>query len=277
MAPEQIEGQEADARSDIFALGAVLYEMVTGKRAFEGKSQLSVASAILEKEPAPISSVRAPISPALEHVISRALNKNPEKRWQSAGDLRAELEWVSDPSNAAAFASSGHIARRLNRPWLLGVAALVAVVAMIAAGLSLWRQPPRLHRLSASISPPEDTEFDLTGDFGAPPVISPDGTYLAFGAGNRIWLQSLQSGEARALEGTENGSFPFWAPDSRRLGFFAGGKLKVADIAGGAPLTLCDAPNPPVAHGARRMWWCSLLLFVVDFIASPRRAERPCP
>jgi len=245
MAPEQIEGHEADARSDIFALGAVLYEMVTGKRAFEGKSQISVASAILEKDPAPISSIRAPISPALEHVISRALHKDPEKRWQNAGDIRAELEWASDPGNAAAAVSpASSPASPLRRPWLLAVTALIAVIALMVAGLSLWRKPPEPHRMVASISPPEDSEFDLTGDYGAPPVLSPDGANLAFGAGDRIWLRSLESGEARALEGTDNGSFPFWSPDSRRIGFFAGGKLKVVDIGGGAPSTLCDAPNP---------------------------------
>ncbi len=246
MAPEQIEGQEADARSDIFALGAVLYEMVTGKRAFEGKSQLSVASAILEKEPAPISSIRAPISPALEHVISRALQKDPEKRWQSAGDIRAELEWASEPGNAGGAIpfASGQVSRQLGRPWLLGAIALLAAAAFMVAGLSWWSKAPEPHRLVASISPPEDSEFDLTGDYGAPPVVSPDGVHVAFGAGDRIWVRSLETGEARALEGTETGSFPFWSPDSRRVGFFASGKLKVVEIAGGAPVTLCDAPNP---------------------------------
>jgi eukaryotic-like serine/threonine-protein kinase len=243
MAPEQIEGQEADTRSDIFALGAVLYEMVTGKRAFEGKSQLSVASAILEKEPAPISSIRAPISPALEHVISRALEKDPEKRWQSAGDIRAELEWASKPGNAAGSASIG-VSARPGRPWLLGVTALIALLAIVVVGLSLWRKPLESHRLIASISPPEDSEFDLVGDYGAPPVVSPDGDHVVFGAGDRIWVRSLESGEARALEGTETGSFPFWSPDGHRVGFFASGKLKVVDIGGGAPVTLCDAPNP---------------------------------
>ena len=246
MAPEQIEGQEADARSDIFALGAVLYEMVTGKRAFQGKSQLSVASAILEKEPAPISSLRAPISPALEHVISRALHKDPEKRWQNAGDIRAELEWASESGNAvgAAAVPSSIVAAQPGRPWLLVLTAALALLAVAVAGWSLWRKPPHAHRLVASISPPADSEFDLVGDYGAPPVVSPDGANVAFGAADRIWVRSLESGEARALEGTDNGSFPFWSPDSRKLGFFAGGKLKIVDTAGGAPTTVCEAPNP---------------------------------
>ena len=242
MAPEQIEGKEADARSDIFALGAVLYEMVTGKRAFEGKSQISVASAILEKDPEPISAIRQTISPALEHVISRALSKDPEKRWQSAGDVRAELEWASQPGNTAVGAKLASVSGPRLR-WLLTLAAAVAAAALLTLALTIWRKPPESHRLVASIAPPEDTAFDLTGDVGAPPVISPDGLTLAFGAGNRLWLRSLETGETRALEGTENPSFPFWSPDSRRIAYFSGGKLRIVDTAGGAPVTVCEAQN----------------------------------
>ncbi|SPF37242.1 Serine/threonine protein kinase [Candidatus Sulfotelmatobacter kueseliae] len=245
MAPEQIEGREADARSDIFALGAVLYEMATGQRAFEGKSQISVASAILEKDPPPISAIRAAVPPVLEHVISRALNKDPEKRWQSAGDIRAELQWAGS-SGAALGASAGSSAATLGgrERWLVAIAAVVATVALIAAGVAFWRKPPEPRRLYASIAPPEDSAFELIGDVGAPPVISPDGTNLVFGAGGRIWIRYLESGDAHALEGTENGTFPFWSPDSRKIGFFSAGKLRIVDIAGGAPLPLCDAPNP---------------------------------
>ena len=245
MSPEQIEGKEADVRSDIFAFGALLYEMATGKRAFEGKSQISVASAILEKDPQPVSAIRATISPALEHVISRALNKDPEKRWQNASDIGAELQWATESGNAVKEID-GHSTgvRRPRERWLLGAASLIAIVAVITAGLGFFRSPPDAHRLFASISPPEDTAFELTGDVGAPPMISPDGGSMVFGAGGRIWLRSIESGELRALEGTENGLFPFWSPDSRRIGFFSEGKLKIVDSAGGAPVTLCDASNP---------------------------------
>jgi len=246
MSPEQIEGKEADARSDIFAFGALLYEMVTGKRAFEGKSQISVASAILEKDPQPISAIRATSPPALEHVISRALNKDPEQRWQNASDIGAELQWACESSNAVS-ASEGHTANVRRRPrerMLLGIASAVAIVAVITAGLGFLRTPVEGRRLTASISPPEDTSFQLTGDVGAPPVISPDGTSVAFGAGDRIWFRSLESGEMHALEGSENASFPFWSPDSRRVAFFSAGKLKIVETAGGAPVTVCDAPNP---------------------------------
>lgn len=246
MAPEQIEGKEADARSDIFAFGAVLYEMLTGKRAFEGKSQISVASAILEKDPEPISTSRQQISPALEHVISRALMKDPAKRWQSAGDICAELEWVAS-SGAALSTSAGSVSgvlRGSRERSLVGIVAVVAVLALIALAIALWRKPPASTRLVAAIPPPEDAPFQLIGDVGAPPVLSPDGLNLVFGAGDRIWIRSLESGDAHALDGTENGTFPFWSPDSRRIAFFSAGKLRVMDIAGGAPVALCDASNP---------------------------------
>jgi len=246
MAPEQIEGKEADARSDIFAFGALLYEMLTGKRAFEGKSQISVASAILDKDPESISTVRQQISPTLEHVISRALTKDPDKRWQSAGDIRAELEWAasSGPALGAGAGSASGIPRGSREHALLGIVAAAAVLALMALAIGLWKRPAAGTRLVASILPPEDTPFQLIGDVGAPPVISPDGLSLVFGAGDRIWIRSLESGEAHALEGTEDGTFPFWSPDSRRIGFFSAGKLRVMDTAGGAPVPLCDASNP---------------------------------
>ncbi|MGC1650637.1 MAG: protein kinase [Candidatus Sulfotelmatobacter sp.] len=246
MAPEQIEGKEADDRSDIFAFGAVLYEMLSGKRAFEGKSQISVASAILEKDPEPISTVRQQISPALEHVISRALVKDSAKRWQSAGDIGAELEWIAS-SGAALSTNAGSvssISRGSRERSLLAIAAVVAVLALIALAIALWKKPPAGTRLVASIPPPEDAPFQLIGDVGAPPVLSPDGLSLVFGAGDHIWIRSLKSGEAHPLEGTENGTFPFWSPDSRRIAFFSAGKLRVMDVVGGAPVPLCDSSNP---------------------------------
>jgi eukaryotic-like serine/threonine-protein kinase len=241
MSPEQIEGKDADARSDIFAFGAVLYEMVTGKRAFEGKSQISVASAILDKDPPPVSTTtKAPVSPALEHVIARALIKDPEQRWQSAGDIRAELEWTSH-SGPSLKVDAAHSHRWLS--WLPWAVAFVAVAGLIAATAFRSKEPIR-PRLVASIPPPPDTDFGVTGDVGSPPVVSPDGTRLAFGAGGRIWVRTLDSGEMRPLDGTESGQGPFWSSDSRKVGFFSGGKLRVVDSSGGSPATICDASNP---------------------------------
>ena len=245
MAPEQIEGKEADARSDIFAFGAVLYEMLTGKRPFEGKSQISVASAILEKDPEPISTVRQQVSPALEHLISRALVKDPVKRWQNASDIHAELEWIG--SSGAAFSAGATSAGGIRRGWreraLPGLISVLAL-ALIALAIGLWRKPPASTRVVASIPPPDEAPFQLIGDVGAPPVLSPDGMNIVFGAGDRIWIRSLESGEAHPLEGTENGTFPFWSPDSRKIAFFSAGKLRVMDIAGGAPVPVCDTLNP---------------------------------
>jgi Tol biopolymer transport system component len=244
MSPEQIDGKEADARSDIFAFGAVMYEMFTGKRAFEGKSQISVASAILEKDPEPVSGIRTAISPNLEHVISRALSKDPEKRWQSAADIREELEWIRSSAKANGLTPS---TKPSVQPWQRGLLALSALLALLGIGataIAYWKHPqPQLRRLVAAIPHPDDLPFELTGDIGAPPVISPDGASLVFGANDQIWIRSLESGQAHPLEGTENGSFPFWAPDSRRIGFFSGGKLRVVDTSGGGPITICDAPN----------------------------------
>jgi eukaryotic-like serine/threonine-protein kinase len=246
MAPEQIEGKEADARSDIFAFGAVLYEMLTGKRAFEGKSQISVASAILEKDPGPISTVHPQISPALEHIISRALLKDPAKRWQCAGDIGVELEWIA--SSGAALSTMAGSVRSSSHRWrersMLGITAVIAVLALIALALTLWKKPSIGTRLVASVPPPNDAPFQLIGDVGAPPVLSPDGQNLVFGAGDRLWIRSLESGDVHPLEGTENGTFPFWSPDSRTIAFFSAGKLRAMDIAGGAPVPLCDASNP---------------------------------
>jgi serine/threonine protein kinase len=223
MSPEQIEGKDVDARSDIFAFGAVLYEMVTGKRAFEGKSQISVASAILEKDPPPVSTIRAKVSPA--HVILRSLIKDPEQRWQNAGDIRAELEWTSDARRRVSV-DPAHSVRRKRLSWLPWVVALVAVAGLIAAAVAFRSREPVSRRLVAPIPPPQETAFSVTGDVGSPPVVSPDGTRLAFGAGGRIWVRALDSGDMRPMEGTESGSFPFWSPDSRKIGFFSAGNCE---------------------------------------------------
>jgi eukaryotic-like serine/threonine-protein kinase len=240
MSPEQVEGKDADVRSDIFAFGTVLYEMVTGKRAFEGKSQISVASAILEKDPPPVSAIRgSAIPPVLEHVIARALVKDPDQRWQSAADIRAELEWASE---------SGHEDVGLQasvkwKSWLPWGVALFAIVALIVGSLAFRSKTPERQRLVAAVPPPPDNPFAVTGDVGSPPVISPDGTRLAFGAGGRIWVRALDTGDMKPIEGTESASFPFWSPDNRKLGFFSAGKLKVVDTNGGAPSTICEAAN----------------------------------
>jgi eukaryotic-like serine/threonine-protein kinase len=248
MSPEQIEGKEADARSDIFALGAVLYEMVTGKRAFEGKSQIPVASSILEKDPEPITVVKPASPPAFDHVVKTCLQKDPEGRFQNAHDVTLQLKWIaedrSSPSAPALAAPTHHPRERL--AW--AVAIFIAIVAGVIAGIFVARpsQPARIIR--TVISPPEGTSFRLTGDLAGPPELSPDGSSIAFAAAGSdgkvtLWVRPMDKLEARSLGGTDNATFPFWSPDGKSLGFFADGKLKSIDLSGGAPQTICDAPQ----------------------------------
>jgi len=244
MSPEQVEGKELDSRSDIFALGAVLYEMVTGQRAFEGKSQLSIASAILEKDPAPISSIK-PLAPRnLDHVVRRCLAKDPDDRWQSARDLAIELKSISptDPSSQSSVAIPFSARRRLPAflPWAIAAVALLSSLAL------LFLRPNRAASalpVYSSIAPNPGTPFQIEGDLGAPPALSPDGSAVIFGAGDDLWYRSLRTGTERILPGAHGGYFPFWSPDSSSIGFFADGKLKTFDIATNAVRSLCDAPS----------------------------------
>ncbi len=247
MSPEQIEGKEADARSDIFALGAVLYEMATGKRAFEGKSQLSVASAILEKEPEPITSVQPMAPAALEHVIKVCLAKDPEERWQSAADVMRELKWIEESGSRAAPAAPAR-GLRLRRWARVGVAVTgwaLAVAALVFAGYYARRASTASQLVKAEINPPAGQDFAgvVTGSV----AISPRGDRLAFlgSSGNRLalWIRDLATGQTQVLAGTEGAAFPFWSSDGRFLGFFADGRLKKIAASGGAVDVVCDAPN----------------------------------
>jgi serine/threonine protein kinase/Tol biopolymer transport system component len=248
MAPEQVEGKEADARSDIFSLGAVLYEMVSGKRAFDGRTLVSVAASILEKEPEPIRTLQ-PLTPAsLERVIKKCLAKDPDARWQSAGDLASELRWIAEGT-----ASGSHIAPQVTRQrrmriseWLAWMFCGLAVAAVIVLSLVLGFSGSDKPVARTQIAPMEKLQFNFVGDNGGPPVISPDGKNIVFAARaegkNQLFLRSLDKVIPQPIAGTEQGTFPFWSPDSRSIAFFADGKLKRIDLAGGVPLTICDAP-----------------------------------
>jgi hypothetical protein len=241
MSPEQVEGKELDGRSDIFSLGSVLYEMLTGRRAFQGQSQLSVASAILEKEPAPISSIKPMTPPSLDRCVRRCLAKDPEQRWQSAGDLADELRWIGGSSDTGIARPGGPPRRKLRARIDLTVAA-VGIAAAILFGYFHLRDANSVSRtrIVASIVAPEKMRFNLAGDFSGPVAVSPDGTKLLFSASGFLWVRALNDIAPRRLEGTQDAMFPFWSPDSRFIGFSADGKLKTMDISGAPPVALCD-------------------------------------
>jgi eukaryotic-like serine/threonine-protein kinase len=255
MSPEQVEGKEVDSRSDIFSLGAVLYEMVTGKKAFEGKSQLSVASAILEKEPEPITSTKPLTPPALNHAIRKCFRKLLDERWQSASDLASELKWIAE--TGAEDATHGVAARPGKlRPTIRWVTvAAVSTALAIAATFYATRPTPELP-LMASVIPPPGVFADTSGRIG-PPQISPDGKRIAFvgcktesaatsmlgGKTCSIWVRALTSSEAHEVSDTDGAYYPFWSPDAREIAFFADGKLKRVAADGGPVQVICDAAD----------------------------------
>ncbi|HTW32133.1 MAG TPA: protein kinase [Candidatus Sulfotelmatobacter sp.] len=246
MAPESLQGAEADARSDIFSLGCVLYEMLTGRRAFEGKSQLSVFTAILEKDPDPISVSQPLAPPLLDLVVTGCLAKDPAERFQSAHDVAMNLRSVSAlravPAEKEKDSSPAPAPNRLL--WFAAVAA--AIILGVLAGFFLHRSAPAAPGVVAFINPPTDSHFRLTSDLAGPPVLSPDGTSIAFtattaDAKTSLWVRPVNSADAHSLPDTGEAIFPFWSPDSRSLGFFSGGKLKTIEVGATTSQTLCDA------------------------------------
>ena len=248
MSPEQVEGKEVDARSDIFSFGAVLYEMLTGQRAFPGKSQLSVASAILEKEPAPISTAKPMTPPMMERAVNRCLAKEPDDRWQTARDLELELKWIAGSGSQSAVAAPV-IARNKIRELVAWIVAGVCALAAVTFGVLHWSHTPEKPRVVRSyVKATLSSGFLFSGQVSGF-ALSPDGLRLAYVALNAngkggLWVRPLDSLQAQPLAGTDDASYPFWSPDSRTIGFFAGGKLKRIEASGGPPLTLCDAPLP---------------------------------
>jgi Tol biopolymer transport system component len=242
MAPEQIEGKEVDARTDIFAFGCVLYELLTGKRAFEGTSASSVMASVLATTPKPLEEMIPLTPPALDRIVSRCLAKDPEDRWQTARDVMAELQWVQQGGSRVGLPAIV-TGRRKTREHLAWAAFAVAVLAAAGFGVAWMRRAPEPPQLVKFAMPVPDGLSNPTS-----PEISPDGRTVAFIATDRqgatqVWVRPMDALEAHPLAGTEGAVRLFWAPDSRQVAFSGSGKLRKVDISGGPPQTICDTPT----------------------------------
>ncbi len=242
MAPEQLEGKEADARTDLFALGAVLYEMATGRPAFQGKSRASLISSIMSSEPPPIAAAQPLTPPALERVVKTCLAKDPDDRFQTAHDVTLQLQWIAEGGSQAGLPAPVAARRRTRErlAWTVAGAGVLAFVALV--GVTLGRRPVA----------PKTMRFAVPATRGVAsiglPRISPDGSIIAFDATDStgramIWVRPLDALEAQPLQGTEGAGRTFWSPDSRYLAFFSQGKLKKIAVSGGPAQTICDAPT----------------------------------
>ena len=247
MPPEQLEGSEADARSDIFSFGATLYEMATGQKAFPAKSQASLIAEILKAQPRPISELQPLVPPALERIVTTCLSKDPDDRWQSAGDLKRELVWISSAGSLAGVPAPVVAQRKTReRVWkiLLAVVGVVAAAGIAGSVFYARKASQPLPVIHAEMNPPEGFEFGSIGKDNQF-AISPDGSAIAFVAeGQRkqlIFVRMLSSGATQPLQGTDGASYPFWSGDGRNLAFFADGKLKRIPATGGVVQVLCDA------------------------------------
>lgn len=231
MSPEQLESKDVDARSDLFSFGCVFYEMLSGKRAFQGDNAASVIAAILQREPP-----RLPVSPALDRVIRTCLAKNPDQRFQDALDLKRSLAWaLKQPIRSRARAAM---------PWWIAVAAALLVSAGLGWSISHYRRTPADERsFRFEINPPEHGQFVVAAGSGGI-ALSPDGKMAAYVASTsgktQLWVRPLDSTAARPLPGTEGAYSPFWSPDGQSIAFFAEGTLRRLDLSGGAPSSICE-------------------------------------
>ncbi|HSQ23013.1 MAG TPA: protein kinase, partial [Pyrinomonadaceae bacterium] len=250
MSPEQVKGRAVDHRSDIFSFGAILYEMLSGRRAFHGESPADTMSAILREDPPELSETNHNVSPAIERLVHHCLEKNREARFHSARDLAFALEALSGSAPVSTQTQTINalpISSKLGKylPWVVaGILLLMLIVTVPFAISSLRQAPTRANVIRASINQPENASFLPRSQF----AISPDGRWIVFvarpaGGKQLLWIRPLGALTAQPLAGTDDAAWPFWSPDSRFIGFFALSKLKKVEASGGPPQTLCDAPS----------------------------------
>jgi len=268
MAPEQLEGKEADARTDLFAFGEVLYEMATARAAFAGKTKASLIAAILSAEPAPISTLQPMTPPALERLVRGCLEKDPEERWQTAHDVKLQLRAIAEGGSQSGLPAPVSARRKIRERLGWAAAAVATLLAAVFAFGYFQRARSEAWAIRAYIKPMEKSSFVFAGTASGF-ALSPDGRRLAYVATTLegkelLWVRPLDSLQAQPLAGTEGAAFPFWSPDSRFIGFFAGGKLKKIEASGGPPLTLCDA-----AGGRGGTWNREGVILFAPTVSSP--------
>lgn len=255
MAPEQVEGRATDARTDLFALGAVVYEMLTGRRAFEGETPTSVMAAVLEREPVPLSERQPRVPPALDRLIRRCLAKNPDDRWDSAHDIADELRWIASETRTPTLSSERRRRWPVWAPWSIAV---LLLVALVVGSLVAWQrasrptahaQAPRRYYIdiepAEALGGPDPREKAF---YGGRPVrralaVSPDGRQLVFAAREKtrqgLYVRDLEHGEVRPIPGTDGGEAPEFSPDGRSVAFWSGGALRKVDVETGMATIIC--------------------------------------
>jgi serine/threonine protein kinase len=281
MSPEQVKGMPVDHRSDIFSFGAVLYEMLSGKRAFQRDTAAETMTAVLREEPPELSAIALSVSPALDRIVRHCLEKNPEQRFRSTDDIAFSLQSLSETSGMAPSAPPGVTSRPMSRGTLWGIAGLLAGAiagSLLTIALRSTHVSPR-RPVRFEVASPQDQQVVGTV------ALAPDGSRLAFtareagGNSTQLWIRAIDDSKARLLRGTEGAQLPFWAPDGESVGFFANGQLKRISISGGPP-----QPLAPVTSDVRGASWSGdgRIVFAPTFVgpilqvsASGERLRRP--